>query len=82
MAKSVDDPPLMHPSDVSLRALRKNRDWTLGQAAALACMDTSHLSKVERGIAGVSVGALARLAAIYHLRDLAEQLDPFVGEGT
>lgn len=50
--------------------------------ASLARMDTSHLSKVERGVAGISVDALARLAAIYDLTDLVEQLDPFVREAS
>lgn len=45
-------------------------------------MDMSHLSKVERGVAGVSVDTLARLAAIYDLTDLAKQLDSFVGKAS
>ncbi|MFJ9538759.1 helix-turn-helix domain-containing protein [Streptomyces sp. NPDC101225] len=70
----------MSTRNVPLRALRRNRGWTLGQAASLARMDASHLSKVERGVAGVSVDTLARLAAIYDLTDLGMRLKPFVQE--
>lgn len=82
MVNSVDDPPLISPLNLPLRALREQRGWSLRQAAALADMDLSHLSKIERGVAGVSVDALARLAAIYDLTDLATQLKPFVREGS
>ncbi|MFC4502139.1 MULTISPECIES: helix-turn-helix domain-containing protein [Streptomyces] len=78
MTNSVDDPPLISTLKNSLRALRKNRGWSLGQVAALARMNASHLAKVERGVAGISVDALARLAVIYDLTDLAEQLSPFL----
>lgn len=41
-------------------------------------MDQSHLSKVERGLAGLSVETLARLAKVYGLSDLARELAPFI----
>jgi hypothetical protein len=41
-------------------------------------MDQSHLSKVERGLAGLSVETLARLAQVYGLSDLARELAPYV----
>ncbi|QMU78903.1 helix-turn-helix transcriptional regulator [Streptacidiphilus sp. PB12-B1b] len=61
-----------------LRTLRRRYRWSLSQAAARARMDQSHLSKVERGLAGLSVETLARLADAYDLSDLARELAPFV----
>jgi transcriptional regulator with XRE-family HTH domain len=64
----------------SLRDLRKRRRWSLKTAATKARMDESHLSKVERGLAGLSVDTLARLAEAYGLSDLARELAPYVRE--
>lgn len=43
-------------------------------------MDVSHLSKAERGLAGLSVDSLTRLARIYELTDLEKSLAPYVRE--
>lgn len=63
-----------------LRALRERRRWSLKTAAAKAQMDESHLSKVERGLAGLSVETLARLAEAYGLDELSRELAPYVRE--
>jgi transcriptional regulator with XRE-family HTH domain len=42
-------------------------------------MDAGHLSKVERGQAGVSVDQLKRLADILGLTELSTLLAPYVG---
>ncbi|MCW2899513.1 MAG: Helix-turn-helix domain [Streptosporangiaceae bacterium] len=67
----------MFASGQSLRAMRTARKWTLSQAAAKAGMDESHLSKVERGLAGLSVDTLSRLAGVYDLAELQAQLAPY-----
>lgn len=43
-------------------------------------MDTSHLSKVERGLAGLSIDTLSRLAAVFDQADLQAQLAPYARE--
>lgn len=45
-------------------------------------MDESHLSKVERGLAGLSVDTLARLAEAYGLDVLARELAPYIRESS
>ena len=46
----------------NVRALRKNRAWTLEQAAELAHLDLKHLQKVEAGALNVTLVTLVRLA--------------------
>jgi transcriptional regulator with XRE-family HTH domain len=60
-----------------LRGARQARGWTLGQVAAQAQIDKGHLSRAERGQAGLSVDALHRLAITLELPELARLLGPF-----
>ncbi|MEP7081898.1 MAG: helix-turn-helix transcriptional regulator [Chloroflexota bacterium] len=62
-----------------LRAVREAQGLTLRQAARLADVDPSQLSKAERGIGSLSVSQLARLAHVLGLRHLARQLDRYAG---
>jgi transcriptional regulator with XRE-family HTH domain len=64
-------------SKVPLRTIRKAQNLTLQRAAELAQIDIGHLSRVERGQASLSVDALARLAAVLDLKDLARLLAPY-----
>jgi len=56
-----------------LRDARLARGWTVRHAATLSNVDPSHLSRAERGVDGLSVDALARLAELYGLTDLVLQ---------
>ena len=56
------------------RAIREARGLSLREAARQAQIDPAHLSKVERGIEGLSIDALARLARVLGLSDLAGAL--------
>jgi transcriptional regulator with XRE-family HTH domain len=60
-----------------LRAVREAQGLSLRQAAELAGVDIGHLSRVERGEASLSLDALARLAEVLSLRQLAELLGPY-----
>jgi transcriptional regulator with XRE-family HTH domain len=60
--------------------VRQAHGLSLAQAAARARLDPAHLSRAERGIAGLSVSALARLARVYGLADLARLLEPYARE--
>lgn len=51
-----------------LRAAREARGLGLRETARLAEIDPTHLSKAERGIAGLSVASLARLAKVLRLK--------------
>ncbi|MEU0883654.1 helix-turn-helix transcriptional regulator [Lentzea sp. NPDC005914] len=64
-----------------LRALRVAHGLSLGEAGKRAALDPAHLSRVERGLAGVSVDALVRLARVYGLADLAKLLAPYARDG-
>jgi transcriptional regulator with XRE-family HTH domain len=55
---------------------------SLRQAAERAGIDVGHLSRVERGQASLSVDALARLASVLELRELARLLEPHRRRGT
>lgn len=77
---SVRQPTYASAWPSPLRALRKRHRWSLKTAAAKAHMDESHLSKVERGLAGLSVDTLARLAEAYGLDALARELAPYIRE--
>jgi transcriptional regulator with XRE-family HTH domain len=61
-----------------IRVVREARGLSLRAAAHLAGIDPAHLSKVERGEAGLSVDSLARLARVLGLRELAQLLAPYV----
>ena len=59
----------------ALRAVRRSRRLSLQQVATLAEIDIGHLSRVERGKAGLSVEALARLAKVLGLTELERDLE-------
>lgn len=61
------------------RAIRAARGWSLREAARRSEMDPGHLSKVERGQAGVSLDQLKRLADVFGLTELSKLLAPYVG---
>jgi transcriptional regulator with XRE-family HTH domain len=65
------------PQIPPLRAIREARGLQLQQVAALADIDIGHLSRVERGKAGLSIAALARLARVLGLRELDRLLEPY-----
>jgi transcriptional regulator with XRE-family HTH domain len=52
----------------------------LRETARLAGLDPSHLLRVERGEAGLSVTSLRRLAAVLELRELAKLLAPYTDD--
>jgi transcriptional regulator with XRE-family HTH domain len=58
----------------NLRGARELQGLTLRQAAELAELDIGHLSRVERGLEGLSVPALHRLAGVLGLRELERML--------
>lgn len=62
-----------------LRAVREAQGLGLRQAARQAGIDPAHLSRVERGEKQLTVDALARLARVLGLRDLARLLRPYCG---
>ena len=64
------------------RAARQAQGLSLERAAALAGLDKGHLSRVERGQAGLSIDALCRLAVVLELRDLARLLEPYAPRST
>lgn len=55
------------------------RGWSLRETARKSEMDPGHLSKVERGQAGVSVEQLKRLADVLGLTELSTLLAPYSG---
>lgn len=62
-----------------LREAREARGLSLREAARLADMDSAHLSRVERGVEGLSVASLARLASAIGLTGLAFDLTAVLG---
>jgi len=64
-------------SSPPLRTVRLARGWSLSHVAAAAGIDAAHLSRVERGQASLSVDALARLAMVLGLKELATLLAPY-----
>ena len=62
-----------------LRAVRQAQGLSLRETARRAEIDISHLSRIERGQASVSLEALARLAKVLGLRDLSRLLEPYRG---
>ena len=65
----------------TLRTVREAQGLTLRQTAELARVDVGHLSRVERGEAGLSIETLARLATVLGLGELARLLEPYRGRG-
>ena len=66
--------------DPPLRAVRIAQGLSLRECARRADLDPSHLLRVERGDARLSVEALHRLAGVLELRDLARLLAPYVDQ--
>ncbi len=60
-----------------IRTLRKNHQppWTMNRLALLAHLDPGQLSRAERGLAGLSLDALARIATLLGV-SLAQLVDP------
>ena len=65
----------------ALREVRRAQGLSLRRAATLAKIDASHLSRVERGEAYLSLDALARLGDVLGLRQLTEFLEPYRPSG-
>jgi len=61
MARPAD--PLLRTIGLTIRALRRERGLSQEQLAALADIDRSYMSSVERGLRNVSVLNVARIAA-------------------
>src|SRR5262245_291711 len=61
MARSVD--PLLRTIGLTIRALRRERGLSQEALAALARIDRSYMSSVERGLRNLSVLNVARIAA-------------------
>ena len=61
MARAVD--PLLRTIGLTIRALRRERGISQEQLAALAHIDRSYMSSVERGLRNVSVLNIARIAS-------------------
>lgn len=61
----------------TLRAVRVAHGMTLRETARRAQIDPAHLSRVERGERQLSVDALARLAEVLGLSELAKLLAPY-----
>jgi len=60
-----------------IRQIRKSHEppWSMNRLALLAEIDPGQLSRAERGLAGLSLPALTRIAALLNL-SLAELVDP------
>ena len=59
----------------TLRTVRKARGMSLRRVAEEARIDVGHLSRVERGEAGLSLAGLRRLASVLGLRELDGMLE-------
>jgi transcriptional regulator with XRE-family HTH domain len=62
-----------------LRVLREARGLSLRQAAALADVNPTHLSMIERGLTSPTVRTLHSVALVLGLRELAATLAPYRG---
>lgn len=71
----VDDERPIGPGD--LRGIRVSRGLSVRRCAHLAGLDSTQLSRFERGIKGLSFSSLARLAEVLELDHLAQVLKPF-----
>jgi transcriptional regulator with XRE-family HTH domain len=63
------------------RSVREAQGLTLREAARRAEIHVAHLSRFERGKAGLGMEALARLAKVLGLRELDRLLAPYRGGG-
>jgi transcriptional regulator with XRE-family HTH domain len=76
---SPDRTPARRPPP-PLRDVRRSQGLGLREVAARTGLDVSHLSRIERGRAGLTVDTLARLATTLKLRELERLLAPYVQE--
>jgi transcriptional regulator with XRE-family HTH domain len=60
-----------------LRAVRKAQGLSLARVSELSGVDIGHLSRIERGQAGLSIETLARLAKVLGLRELERMLEQY-----
>ena len=60
----------------ALRTLREAHGLVLRDVAERADVDQGHLSRVERGLSGLSVDSLARVAGVLGLDELERLLRP------
>ena len=65
----------------TLRTVREARGLALSEVAMKAAVDQGHLSRVERGLSGLSVDSLARVAAAIGLDELERLLRPHIVAG-
>lgn len=63
-----------------LRALRTASGLGLRETARRAQIDASHLGRIERGMDGLSISTLYRLARVLGPVQLAEMLEPYVNK--
>jgi transcriptional regulator with XRE-family HTH domain len=70
-------PPSQTIAVPPLRAVREARGLGLRQVAEEAGVDPAHLSRVERGQAGLSVESLRRVAQALALSELDRLLAPY-----
>lgn len=70
-------PMLTESAAPPLRAVRIAHGYGLREVARRAGMTPAHLSRVERGERQLSVDALARLAGVLGLTELAKLLEPY-----
>lgn len=60
-----------------LRVLREARGLSLREAAKLAELDPAQLSRVERGLGGLSLDGACRLGRVLGLPNIERALKPF-----
>jgi transcriptional regulator with XRE-family HTH domain len=60
-----------------LRTVRKAQGLSLAQVAERSGVDIGHLSRIERGQAGLSIDTLARLAKALGLHELERMLEQY-----
>lgn len=60
-----------------IRGARVAKGMGLAETARAAGLDPGHLSKFERGQAGMSVDNLARLARVLGLKEMSKLLAPY-----
>lgn len=64
------------------RAVRKAQGIGLRELSRRSGVDAAHLSRVERGEAGLSVETLGRVARALDLKDLVCLLEPYISGDT
>ncbi len=71
------DTPMNAAIGSRIRQLRKSHQppWSLNRLALLAEIDPGQLSRAERGLAGLSLATIGRIAALLNI-SLAELVDP------